>query len=99
MGRRTQFYKPPELRQSELHPVPGGGEAVMDESRAQFEKAVIKHLGDERHVLRFPDNQEQYDSYFVEHLWWAWQAARSEQASPWISVLQRIIDECSINGS
>lgn len=61
-------------------------ETAMRSAREKFEEAVAKHLGDDRHLARFPEKPDQYDSYLVEHLWWCWQAALDSSG---LSELQR----------
>ena len=49
------------------------GEGPGDE-RAAFEKWAVKHLGDDRFLIRDDRQPDKYDAYLMNHLWLAWQA-------------------------
>ncbi len=47
----------------------------MTESlRESFEKWAVKHLGDERFLIRDKRQPDKYDAYLVDHLWAGYRA-------------------------
>jgi hypothetical protein len=49
---------------------------TLSEARQKFEEWAVKHLGDDRYLIRDVREPDKYDAYLMDHLWLAWQDSR-----------------------